>query len=95
MKSKEKALTSGRLAGDKKAKNLIMLELTGITDIADFFVLASGTSERHVRTISEAVETGMKAKGITPLSIEGVDEGRWVILDYGDVVVHVFLEPLR
>ena len=72
-----------------------MLELSGLTDIADFFVLASGASERHVKTIAGAVERDMKEKGITPSSTEGYDEGRWVIIDYGDVVVHVFLESLR
>jgi ribosome-associated protein len=57
--------------------------------------LASGSSERHVRTIAEGVEVGMKEKGVTPLSVEGYDDGRWVIIDYGDVIVHVFLESLR
>ncbi len=95
MEASEKAFASGRLAVDKKAKEVVVLELAGLTDIADFFVAASGTSERHVKTISEGVELGMKEKGITPLSIEGYGEGRWVIIDFGDSVVHVFLDPLR
>jgi len=72
-----------------------VLDLTGLTDIADFFVIVDGTSERQVRTIAEAIELGMKGKGFRPLAVEGMDEGRWVILDYGDVVTHVFLSPLR
>ena len=67
----------------------------GLTDIADYFVLASGTSERHVKTIAESVEEGMKGIGVKPFSLEGYDEGRWVIIDYQNVIVHVFVESLR
>ena len=95
METKDKADVAGRLALEKKAGDVVVLDLSGLTDIADYFVVASGTSERHVLTISEAVEHGMKEKGITPFSTEGYEEGRWVIIDYGDVVIHVFLESLR
>jgi ribosome-associated protein len=95
VRSSEKALIIGKLADEKKAKEVLILNLADLTDIADFFVLASGTSERHVRTVAESVQTGMKEKGMQPLSAEGYDEGRWVILDYGDVIFHMFLEPLR
>ena len=95
MRSGEKALTIGKLAEEKKAVEVLLLDLAGLTDIADFFVLASGTSERHVKTIAESVQTGMKEKGMPPLSAEGYDQGRWIVLDYGDVVLHAFLEPLR
>ncbi len=95
MRSSEKALIIGKLADEKKAKEVLILNLADLTDIADFFVLASGTSERHVRTVAESVQTGMKEKGMQPLSAEGYDEGRWIILDYGDVIFHTFLEPLR
>jgi ribosome-associated protein len=91
----EKALIIGKLADEKKAKDVVILGLADLTDIADFFVLASGTSERHVRTVAEGVQTGMKEKGVPLLSAEGYDEGRWIILDYGDVIFHTFLEPLR
>lgn len=95
MRTKEKALIIGKLAEEKKAREVLILDLAGLTDIADFFVVASGTSDRQVRTITESVEMGMKEKGIRPLSREGYDEGRWIIVDYGDVVLHAFLEPLR
>jgi ribosome-associated protein len=95
MEVRDKAVECGRLALEKKAGDVVILELTGLTDIADYFVLASGTSERHVRTVAEAIEGGTKKEGGPPLSMEGHDEGRWVIIDYGDVIVHVFLEPLR
>ncbi len=95
MEALERARECGRLALEKKARDVAILELSDLTDIADFFVLASGTSERHVKTISDEVHRGMKDKGVPPLSTEGYDEGRWVIIDYGDVVIHVFLESLR
>ena len=95
MKTKDRAYTSGGLALDKKAKDVLVLELTGLTDLTDFFVLANGTSERHVRTVAENIELGMKEKGVSVLSAEGYNDGRWIILDYGDVIVHVFLESLR
>src|SRR5208337_4808365 len=95
MEAWDRAVECGRRASEKKARDVVVLELTGLTDIADFFVLASGTSERHVRTVAEAIEGGTKDAGGPPLSMEGLDEGRWVIIDYGDVIVHVFLEPLR
>jgi ribosome-associated protein len=92
---KEKAIICGRFADEKKAKNVDIIELIGLTDIADYFVLASGTGERHVRTIAENIEQGLKREDIRPFSVEGHDDGRWVIIDYQNVVVHVFLESLR
>jgi ribosome-associated protein len=91
----DKAIISGRFAEEKKAKDLLILDLKGLTDVADYFILASGTSERHVRTIADFIEEGMKGLGIRPYSMEGYNEGRWVIIDYQNVIVHVFLEPLR
>lgn len=95
MRSSEKAITIGKLADEKKAREVLILYLSELTDIAEFFVLASGTSERHVRTVADGVQAGMKEKGVPPVSTEGYDQGRWIILDYGDVVFHTFLEPLR
>lgn len=95
MDTKEKVRTCGTYADEKKAKDVLILELMGLTDIADYFLLASGTSERHVRTISEYVETNMKDIGIAPYSVEGYNDGRWVIIDYQNVIVHIFLETLR
>ncbi|MGD9579568.1 MAG: ribosome silencing factor [Syntrophorhabdus sp.] len=91
----EKAQACARFADEKKAKDMVVLELVGLTDIADYFVLATGTSERHVRTIADAVEVGMKEIGVKPFSLEGYDEGRWIIIDYQNVIVHIFIESLR
>jgi len=95
VEAQDKARESGRLALGKKADDVLMIELTGLTDIADAFVLATGASERHVRTISDGIEEGMKERGLKASSVEGYDQGRWVIMDYGDVIVHVLLEELR
>jgi len=91
----EKVKTCGMFAEDKKAKDVVIMELSNLTDITDYFLVASGTSERHVRTIADNVEIGMKEKGVKPFSVEGYRDGRWVIIDYRDIIVHVFLEQLR
>jgi ribosome-associated protein len=95
VEKKDLAVEAGKLALDKKAKDVVILHLSGLTDIADYFLIVGGSSERHVKTISEAIEIGMKAEDIRPLSVEGYDEGRWVIIDYGHTIIHVFLEELR
>jgi ribosome-associated protein len=95
METFEKVKMCGRAAEEKKARDVLILDLTGLTDVADSFVLASGTSERHVKTIAEHIEAVMKGEGIKPYSVEGYSDGRWVIIDYRDVIAHIFLEPLR
>jgi ribosome-associated protein len=93
--TKEKAMRAGKLADDKKGLDVSVIELKGLTDIADYFVIASGTSERHVRTILEHIEKSMKESGVLPYSVEGREQGRWVIIDYQNVIIHIFLEQLR
>ncbi len=83
------------LAGGKKAKDVVVMKLADLTDVTDYFLLASGTSERHVRTIADNIETGMKERGVRPYSVEGYREGRWVIIDYQNTIAHIFLEQLR
>lgn len=95
METREKAKACARFADEKKGQAITVLELMGLTDIADYFVLVTGTSERHVKTITEAVEMGMKQMGIRPFSLEGYDQGRWVIIDYQNVIVHIFVASLR
>lgn len=95
MKPEELAELLGRLADDKKAVDIVVMDLIGLTDIADYFVIAGGTSERHVRTIADGVREGIKERKIRPAATEGYDEGRWVILDFQSVIVHILLAPLR
>lgn len=95
MEAFEKVKICGVLAEEKKAQDAVIMKLDDLTDIADYFLVASGTSERHVRTIADSIETGMKERGVKPYATEGHREGRWVIIDYQNVIVHIFLEQLR
>ncbi len=81
---------------EKKAFDVRLLEVKGLSSLTDYLVLASGRSDRQVQAIAEAVKTGLKNEHATPpLAVEGMNEGRWVLIDFGDVMVHVFQEPVR
>jgi ribosome-associated protein len=80
---------------DRKALDLRVLRLGAVTDFTDYFVVASGTSERQVQAIADGVEERLRQEGVRPLAIEGHGPGQWVLLDYGDFLVHVFTEPRR
>lgn len=95
IKSKEKALEIARLAFDKKASDLIVLELKKLVAYADYFVICSGESTQQVRTISDNIEEGLKARKIKPLGVEGRGPAKWVLMDYNDVIVHVFERETR
>jgi ribosome-associated protein len=90
---------AARLAAEvcinNKASDVVVLELAGDTDMTDIFVIASGTSDTHVRSIAEHVVTEMAAAGIEVQASEGQSSGRWVVLDFVDFVVHVFHPSLR
>ena len=79
----------------KKALDVVMLDVDGLTSLADTFIICSGRSNRQVTAIAEFIRTDLKKKGIKPLSIEGLKEGHWVLMDYGNVVIHVFYDPVR
>jgi ribosome-associated protein len=93
--SLEQALACARAAIDKKTESVKILDLTEISGFTDYFVIGSGTSDRQVRAIADSVQSALKAAGRKVLSVEGYGEGRWVLLDFGDIVVHVFLDALR
>ena len=80
---------------EKKAKNLVVLNVMKLSYLADYFLICSGTSDRQVQAISSSIEESMKKAGFTPSGIEGDRVGKWVLMDYYDIVVHVFLEPVR
>ena len=80
---------------DKKAEDVVALDVREVASFADSFVLATGASDRHVRTIVDAVEECARGWGERPLGIEGYEDGRWVLLDLGDVIVHVFQREVR
>jgi ribosome-associated protein len=93
--SKELAIELAAAAADQKGLDLRVLDLRGIGAFTDFFVLASGTSDRHVRTLANAVGDASRALGVRALGTEGEDRARWVLVDFGDVIVHLFQEEVR
>ncbi|MBF0224738.1 MAG: ribosome silencing factor [Desulfobacterales bacterium] len=79
----------------KKAKDILIIDLRGLSYIADFFVICTGMSSRQVSSVGEFILYELKKADIKPLGFEGIAEGHWVLLDYTDVVIHVFYEPIR
>lgn len=80
---------------DMKANDVVLLDLRKVTDMTDCFVIASGTSDTHVRSIGQHVIAEMKKQGMNVHHVEGLEQGRWVLLDYVDFVVHLFHPTLR
>jgi ribosome-associated protein len=80
---------------DRKAIDPVVLDLRGLSSATDFFVIASGTSDAHVRGMAEHLVSALAPHGIAPHHVEGLAQGRWVLLDYVDFVVHVFHPDLR
>jgi ribosome-associated protein len=83
------------LAADRKASDMLVMDLRGISNATDFFVLMSGTSDMHVRSIAEHVIEELKKEGVRPSHVEGLRTGRWVLIDYIDFVIHVFHPAAR
>ncbi len=89
------AMRAAALCNDMKANEVVLLNLQGVTDMTDYFVIASGTSDTHVRSIGEHLISELKKEGIRVHHVEGVQQGRWVLLDFVDFVVHIFHPTLR
>ena len=79
----------------RKAQDLVVLDISRLTSVADAFILCSGRSNRQVEAIAEFIHVELKKQGIEPLSIDGMQAGHWIVLDYGDVIIHVFHQPVR
>ena len=86
----DRACLCARAAADTKAKDVVVLDMRGVTPIYDFLVLATGSSRRQMHAIAEHVDDVMRDVGDARLGIEGYEASRWIVQDYGDVVVHVF-----
>ncbi len=93
--SQEKAFLCARALLDRKAIDLVILEVKDLSSFTDYFLICSGNSDRQVQAIASHIEEKLGKEGIHPLGIEGKREGRWTLLDYGDVVVHIFFQPVR
>jgi ribosome-associated protein len=83
------------LAEDKKAADIVLLDLTGLTTVADYFVIASGGSERQLDAIADGIVSGMRDEKVHAFGREGTAASHWVLIDFGDVIVHVFTPPER
>ena len=84
-----------RFALEKKAYDLILMEVRELTSVADYFIICSGRSDRQVQSIAQGIEEGLRSVGIRPQSVEGAGRGQWVLMDFSDVIVHIFYQPVR
>jgi len=84
-----------KAASDKKAMNIIALDIRDLASFTNVFIICSGRSNRQVAAIAEHIHVDLKKSNIRPISIEGKKEGHWVLMDYGHIVIHVFYEPIR
>jgi ribosome-associated protein len=95
----EEALALARrivdLASDKKASDIVLLEIGGLTTLADYFVIASGQSERQLGAIVDGIAEALRDEGIKPIGREGSSNAHWLLIDYGSVIVHVMAPPER
>ena len=94
-KALEQAKLFARIADDNRAKEILLLDLREATPLIDFFVIASANSRRQAYAIASEIDQEMKKLGEAKLGMEGAEEGRWILIDYGDFVVHVFTEDAR
>lgn len=80
---------------DKKGENTVALDLRGLSSVTDILIVCNGRSDRHVQALAENIQFEMKKLRALPLGVEGLKAGKWILLDYGDVIVHIFHEPVR
>jgi ribosome-associated protein len=94
-KSLALAQRAAQVALDMRANDVVLLDLRGVTDMTDFFLVASGTSDTHARAVGEHIMAELKKEGFPANHVEGLEQGRWVLLDFVDFVVHIFHPTLR
>jgi ribosome-associated protein len=96
MTPEEIATTIAEYAADRKALDIVQLDLRGIIGYTDYFVICTGRSDRQTKAIHHAIHQGMKSEhGLLPRRVEGLSEARWILMDYLDVIVHVFTPEMR
>ena len=84
-----------RLLYDKKGERMSIFDLTEEYYYTDYIVIVQGTSDRHVRAMADSLFADFKQQGLKPLGYEGYDTGQWILIDFGDVIIHIFQEPIR
>jgi ribosome-associated protein len=85
-----RACLAAKVAADNKGRDILVLDMRSCTPLFDYFVISTGTSRRQIHTIAEDTDAALRAEGDTRLGIEGYEASKWIVQDYGDVVVHVF-----
>lgn len=95
MSTKANAIRAAELIDEKKGKDIVILDVSKISSFADFFVIANGTSDRQLKTLADEVEKGMGDTNISLYHKEGKETSGWILLDYGDIIVHLFLSQQR
>ncbi len=80
---------------DKKGSNVVTLDVRGVSTITDYFIIAEGTVPRHVTSMAKYVEDVLRERKITPMHVEGLQEGEWIVLDYMDFMIHIFSPEMR
>lgn len=93
--SAERAQLCARIAAENKGRDILILDMRRLTPLYDFFVIATGTSRRQIHTLAEEIDSALQGVGDRRLSVEGYETARWVVQDYGDLVVHLFDEETR
>jgi len=93
--SEDLAQICAHIALDKKAEDVVILKVADLTSYADFFVIAAATSDRQAQAVARAISDELRTRGRQPLSTDGMEQGNWVVLDYGSVVVHIFMQTAR
>lgn len=91
----EKAELIARSLDDKKGRKIAALDVSELTSISDYFIIASGGSQTQVKALADNVMDKLSEKGLSPVHIEGYSSGSWILVDYSDVVVHIFTEEMR
>ena len=86
---------AAQAALDKKAENIILLDIGKVSSLTGHFVIATGTSTRQTQAIAEGIRDDLKERGVRPLGIEGLNQGEWILMDYGDFLVHIFTPEKR
>lgn len=95
MTTEEMLAIAQEALADMKAQDVVSLNVGDITDVTDYLIIASGTSNRHVRSLAENVELELKKKGIRAIGVEGAGEGEWILADFGEVIIHAMLPAAR
>ncbi len=93
--SQKLAQKAAEYAWQKKAEEIVMIDLRGISPVADFFIICTAASDLHAKAVADGIKVSLKEEGEKPLHVEGMNHPHWVLLDYVNVVVHIFLEEKR